>query len=80
MKRRSSSLLFVVLCGLAPAVLGNLVHWSALLLGSSMVTASGSLLLVMTVLGGGRASTDPYGSRNPSRPPHRRSSPSQETR
>ncbi|MFD9620455.1 hypothetical protein ACFWB2_24635 [Streptomyces virginiae] len=42
-------------------MLGNLLHWSAWLWGfMSMVTASGSLLLVMTVLSGGRASADPY--------------------
>lgn len=63
MKRRFPSLLFVALCCLAPAVLGSLLHWSALLWGfMSMVTASGSLLLVMTVLSGARASADPYGS------------------
>lgn len=61
MRHRSSSLLFVALCGLAPVVLGNLLDWSAGLWGfMSMVTASGSLLLVMTVLSSGRASADPY--------------------
>lgn len=60
MKHRFPSLLFVALCGLTPAVLGNLLNWSALLWGfMSTVTASGSLLLVMTVLSGGRASADP---------------------
>ncbi|WP_308433844.1 hypothetical protein [Streptomyces anulatus] len=42
-------------------MLGNVLHWSAWLWGfMSTVTASGSLLLVMTVLSGRRASADPY--------------------
>ncbi|MGW1103181.1 hypothetical protein [Streptomyces sp. NPDC002540] len=69
MKHRSPSLLFVALCGLAPAVLGNLLHWSAWLWGfMSMVTASGSLLFVMTVLSNGRASADPYEPGEPAEP------------
>ncbi|MFJ5099289.1 hypothetical protein [Streptomyces sp. NPDC088557] len=66
MRHRVASLLFVALCGLAPAVIGNLQHWSAWLWGfMSMVTASGSLLLVMTLLGGGRAPADPYDHEEP---------------
>ncbi|WP_330173807.1 hypothetical protein OG875_09635 [Streptomyces sp. NBC_01498] len=61
MKHRFSSLLFVALCGLAPAVLGSALNWSAWLWGfMSMVTASGSLLIVMTVLSGGRTPAGPY--------------------
>ncbi|MGW0910427.1 hypothetical protein ACWD1Z_01590 [Streptomyces sp. NPDC002784] len=78
MTYRLPSLPFVALCGLAPAVLGNLLHWSAWLWGfMSMVTASGSLLLVMTVLSGGRASTDPYEPEPPAAPTE---PPYQETR
>jgi hypothetical protein len=81
MKRRFSSLLFVALCCLAPAVLGSLLHWSALLWGfMSMVTASGSLLLVMTVLSGARASAGPYGSGEPEPPAAPAEQPYQETR
>ncbi|MFE2040022.1 hypothetical protein ACFXAZ_03660 [Streptomyces sp. NPDC059477] len=81
MKHRFPSLLFVALCGLAPAVLGNLLHWSALLWGfMSMVTASGSLLLVMTVLSGGRASADPYEPEEPEPPAAPTQQPYQETR
>lgn len=81
MKHRISSLLFVALCGLAPAVLGNLLHWSALLWGfMSMVTASGSLLLVMTVLSGGRASADPYEPGEPEPPAAPTERPYQEAR
>lgn len=81
MNHRVPSLLFAALCGLAPAVLGNLLNWSALLWSfMSMVTASGSLLLVMTALSGGRASGDPYepGEPEPPAPPTER--PYQETR
>ncbi|WP_430382967.1 hypothetical protein [Streptomyces sp. P10-4] len=61
MKHRVPSLLFVAVCGLAPAVLGTLLHWSAWLwVFMSMVTGSGSLLLVMTALSRDRASADPY--------------------
>ncbi|KAA6219470.1 hypothetical protein [Streptomyces filamentosus] len=81
MRHRFPSLLFVALCGLAPAVLGNLLHWSAWLWGfMSMVTVSGSLLLVMTVLSGGRASTDPHGSGEPEPPAAPAEQPYQETR
>ncbi|MEV5430109.1 hypothetical protein [Streptomyces sp. NPDC052701] len=81
MKHRFPSLLFVALCGLAPAVFGNLLHWSAWLWSFlSMVTASGSLLLVMTVLSGGRASADPYEPREPEPPAAPTEQPYQETR
>lgn len=81
MRHRFPSLLFVALCGLAPAVLGNLLHWSAWLWGfMSMVTASGSQLLVMTVLSGGRASADPYESGEPEPPAAPVEQPYQETR
>ncbi|MFE3883634.1 hypothetical protein ACFXPQ_12135 [Streptomyces lydicus] len=81
MKHRLPSLLFVALCGLAPAVLGNLLHWSAWLWGfMSMVTISGSLLLVMTVLTGGRASADPYEPGEPEPPATPAEPPYQETR
>ncbi|MFG2643012.1 hypothetical protein ACGFYP_18845 [Streptomyces sp. NPDC048370] len=81
MKHRFPSLLFVALCGLAPAVLGNLLHWSAWLWGfMSMVTASGSLLLVMTVLSGGRASAAPYRPGVPEPPAAPTEQPYQETR
>lgn len=81
MKRRFTSLLFVALCCLAPAVLGSLLHWSALLWGfMSMVTASGSLLLVMTLLSGGRGSAAPYGSGEPEPPAAPTEQPYQETR
>lgn len=81
MKHRLPSLLFVALCGLAPAVLGNLLHWSAWLWGfMSMVTTSGSLLLVMTVLSGGRVSADPYGPGDPEPPAVPTEQPYQETR
>ncbi|MFJ1644234.1 hypothetical protein [Streptomyces sp. NPDC088258] len=81
MKHRNSSLLFVALCGLTPAVLGILLHWSALLWGfMSMVTGSGSLLLVMTVLSGGHASADPYEPEEPEQPAAPTERPYQETR
>ncbi|AOP49987.1 hypothetical protein [Streptomyces lydicus] len=81
MKHRAPSLLFVALCGLAPSVLGNLLHWSAWLWGfMSMVTASGSLLLVMTVLSGGRASADPNEPGEPEPPAAPAEQPYQETR
>ncbi|WP_030744245.1 hypothetical protein [Streptomyces sp. NRRL S-31] len=81
MKHRFPSLLFVALCGLAPAALGNLAHWSAWLWGfMSMVTASGSLLLVMTVLSGGRALADPYEPGDPEPPAAPAKPPYQETR
>ncbi|MFD0317072.1 hypothetical protein [Streptomyces flavalbus] len=81
MKHRFPSLLFVALCGLAPAVIGNLMHWSAVLWGFlSMVTASGSLLLVMTVLSGVRASVGPYEPSEPEPPAAPTEQPYQETR
>ncbi|MGW1597682.1 hypothetical protein [Streptomyces sp. NPDC002343] len=81
MKHRLPSLLLVALCGLAPAALGNLLHWSAWLWGFlSMVTASGSLLLVLTVLSGGRAPADPYESGEPEPPAAPTEQPYQETR
>ncbi|MFF8447207.1 hypothetical protein ACF06Q_05855 [Streptomyces leeuwenhoekii] len=81
MRHRFPSLLFVALCGLAPAVLGNLLHWSAWLWGfMSMVTTSGTLLLVMTVLGGGRASVDRYETGEPEPPAAPAEPPYQEAR
>ncbi|MER5551584.1 hypothetical protein ABT001_07875 [Streptomyces sp. NPDC002793] len=81
MRHRLPRLLFVAFCGLAPAVLGNLLHWSAWLWGfMSMVTASGSLLLVMTVLSSGRAAADSYESREPEPPAAPVEQPYQETR
>ncbi|MFJ1783712.1 hypothetical protein ACIOML_05285 [Streptomyces anulatus] len=80
MRHRSSILLFIALCGLAPAVLGNVLHWSAWLWGfMSTVTASGSLLLVMTVLSGRRASADPYEPGEPEPPAAPVEQPYQET-
>ncbi|MBQ1108369.1 hypothetical protein KBY46_21065 [Streptomyces sp. 404i] len=80
MRHRSSILLFIALCGLAPAVLGNVLHWSAWLWGfMSTVTASGSLLLVMTVLSGRRASADPYEPGEPEPPAAPVEPPYQET-
>ncbi|MEU6821753.1 hypothetical protein ABZ921_14065 [Streptomyces atriruber] len=81
MKHRFPTLLFVALCGVAPAVLGSLLHWSAWLWGfMSMVTASGSVLLVMTVLSGSRESADPYAPREPEPPTAPTEQPYQETR
>ncbi|MFJ3930468.1 hypothetical protein [Streptomyces sp. NPDC090029] len=81
MRHRLPRLSFVALCGIAPAVLGNLLHWSAWLWGfMSMVTASGSLLLVMTVLSSGRTSADPYESGEPEPPVAPVEQPYQETR
>ncbi|MEV7653686.1 hypothetical protein AB0O39_05875 [Streptomyces anulatus] len=80
MRHRSSILLFIALCGLAPAVLGNVLHWSAWLWGfMSTVTASGSLLLVMTVLSGRRAAADPYEPGEPEPPAAPVEQPYQET-
>lgn len=63
MKYRMSGLLFVVLCGCAPAVLGSLLNWPTLLWAfMSMVTASGSLLLLLTVLTGDYTGASPYES------------------
>lgn len=72
MKHRFPNLLFVALCGLAPVVLGNLLHWSAWLWGfMCTVTVSGSLLLLMTLLSGARASAERYepGEDRESEPP-----------
>ncbi|MCS0634478.1 hypothetical protein NX801_02115 [Streptomyces sp. LP05-1] len=81
MKHRFPSLLFATLCGLAPVVLGNVLDWSPWLWGfMSMVTISGSLLLVMTVLSGGRASADPYELAEPEPPVAPTEQPYQETR
>ncbi|MFF8712203.1 hypothetical protein ACF07T_12280 [Streptomyces sp. NPDC015184] len=81
MKDRFPSLLFVTLCGLAPAVLGNLLHWSAWLWGfMSMVTTSGSLLLVLANLSSDRASADPYEPGEPEPPAEPTEQPYQETR
>ncbi|MEW2068865.1 hypothetical protein [Streptomyces sp. NPDC007346] len=81
MRHRLPSLLFVAVCGLTPAVLGNVLHWSAWLWGfMSMVTVSGSLLLVMTVLSGGRAPADPYEPEEPEPPAAPAQPPYQETR
>ncbi|MFH9473801.1 hypothetical protein ACH4L7_08115 [Streptomyces anulatus] len=80
MRHRTSILLFIALCGLAPAVLGNVLHWSAWLWGfMSTVTASGSLLLVMTVLSSRRAATDPYEPGEPEQPSAPVEQPYQET-
>ncbi|WP_432422508.1 hypothetical protein [Streptomyces caelestis] len=62
-------------------MLGNLLHWSPWLWGfMSMVTTSGSLLLVMTVFSGGRASAGPYEPREPVPPAAPTEQPYQETR
>ncbi|MGW5989385.1 hypothetical protein ACWFRT_13060 [Streptomyces anulatus] len=61
-------------------MLGNVLHWSAWLWGfMSTVTASGSLLLVMTVLSGRRASADPYEPGEPEPPAAPVEQPYQET-
>ncbi|TXJ70866.1 hypothetical protein E2C11_35245 [Streptomyces lavendulae] len=81
MRHRFTSLLFIALSGATPAVLGNLLHWSAWLWGfMSMVTASGSLLLMMTVLSGGRPSADPYEPAEPEPPAAPTEQPYRETR
>ncbi|MFI7308310.1 hypothetical protein [Streptomyces hygroscopicus] len=81
MKHRFPSLLFVALCSLAPAVLGNLLHWSAWLWGfMSMVTASGSLLLVLTTVLSSGPSADPYEPGEPEAPAAPTEPPYQETR
>ncbi|MFB8207470.1 hypothetical protein [Streptomyces sp. NPDC056010] len=50
MRHRFPGLLLVAVCGLAPAALGSLLHWSPMLWGfMSMVTVSGSLLLVLAI-------------------------------
>ncbi|MFF4171331.1 hypothetical protein [Streptomyces sp. NPDC001744] len=81
MRHRFPGLLAVALCGTAPAVLGNLLHWSAWLWGfMSMVAVSGSLLLAMALSGGDRATTDPYASGEPESPSEPAEPPYQETR
>ncbi|NML52891.1 hypothetical protein HHL19_08615 [Streptomyces sp. R302] len=81
MKHRFPRLLFVTLCGLAPAVLGHFLDWSAWLWGfMSMVTASGSLLLVMTVLSSGHTPADPYEPGEPEPPAVPTERPYQEAR
>ncbi|MEV0782354.1 hypothetical protein AB0I52_05060 [Streptomyces sp. NPDC050423] len=81
MRIRLPSLLLVALCGLAPAALGNLLHWSVWLWGfMSTVTASGSLLLVLTFLGSGHPRADPYGTEEPEPPAAPTEQPYQETR
>ncbi|MEU4177759.1 hypothetical protein [Streptomyces sp. NPDC026589] len=80
MRHRVSSLLFVAVCSLAPAVLGSLLHWSALLWGFlSAVTASGSLLLVMTAPLGDRAPAERYEPGEPEPPTVPMEQPYQET-
>jgi hypothetical protein len=78
MKHPLRSLMFVSSCSLAPVVLGSVLHWPMLLWGfMSMVTASGSLLLVMTALGHGHAATEPQSPEDlqpptePEEPPYR---------
>ncbi|MFF9150517.1 hypothetical protein ACF1BN_37330 [Streptomyces sp. NPDC014861] len=81
MKHRFPRLLFVALCGLAPAVLGHFLDWSAWLWGfMSMVTASGSLLLVMTILSSGHTPADPYEPGEPEPPAVPTELPYQEAR
>ncbi|EYT84213.1 hypothetical protein CF54_02770 [Streptomyces sp. Tu 6176] len=81
MRHRFFSLLFVALCGLAPAALGSLLHWSPWLWGfMCMVTASGSLLLVMTVLSSGRTPAVAYDPAPPEPPAAPVEQPYQETR
>ncbi|MCW5253314.1 hypothetical protein [Streptomyces sp. SHP 1-2] len=81
MKHRIPRLLFVALCGAAPAVLGGLLHWSAWLWGfMCMVTASGSLLLAMTVLSRNPATADPYEPTEPEPPTAPVERPYEETR
>ncbi|MFE9247966.1 hypothetical protein [Streptomyces sp. NPDC007088] len=81
MRPRFPNLPFVALCGLAPVALGSLLHWSVWLWGfMSMLTASGSLLLVMTFLSGGRESASPDEPREPEPPAAPMEQPYQETR
>ncbi|WP_424211161.1 hypothetical protein ACN20G_03130 [Streptomyces sp. BI20] len=66
MNHRLPRLLFVAFCALAPAFLGNLLHWSAWLWGfMCMVTTSGSLLLMMTARGAGPGPADAHEPREP---------------
>ncbi|KQX58847.1 MULTISPECIES: hypothetical protein [unclassified Streptomyces] len=81
MRLRFPGVLFVALCGLAPAVLGNLLSWSAWLWGfMSMGAASGSLLLVLAFHGSGNPQADPYGNGEPEPPEAPPEEPYQETR
>ncbi|QSS92884.1 hypothetical protein [Streptomyces sp. M54] len=78
MRIRMSSLLFVALCSLAPAVIGSLQNWSPWLWGFlSAVTASGSLLIVMTVSRGERPPAEQQELEEPEPPAEE---PYQETR
>ncbi|THA29574.1 hypothetical protein E6R18_23530 [Streptomyces sp. A1277] len=81
MKDRFPSILFVTLCGLTPAAVGNLLRWSPWLWGfMSMVTVSGSLLLVLTAASSGRAPADLYEPAEPEPPTAPAERPYQETR
>ncbi|MCX5122747.1 hypothetical protein [Streptomyces sp. NBC_00347] len=81
MRHRLPHLLFVALCGLAPAALGNLLHWSVWLSGfMCMVTASGSLLLVMQLTSGGRRPAAPHEPGPPEPPTLPTEQPYEETR
>lgn len=69
MRHPFARILFVAVCGLAPAALGNLLHWSVWQWGfMSMVTTSGSLLLLVTVLGSDRTTADSYEPEQPESP------------
>ncbi|MDA5140855.1 hypothetical protein PEM37_04995 [Streptomyces sp. AD681] len=81
MKHRFPSLLLVALGGLAPAVFGNLLQWSAWLWGfMSMVTVSGSLMMVMTVFSADRETAGPHDAGEPKPPAAPAEPPYQETR
>ncbi|MFE0859487.1 hypothetical protein ACFW5P_01585 [Streptomyces rochei] len=81
MKHRFTNLLFVALGGLAPAVLGSLLHWSAWLWGFiSMITVSGSLLLSITVFGDDRVTVGPQDPGESEPPTAPAEPPYQETR
>ncbi|WP_306340176.1 hypothetical protein [Streptomyces sp. AS13] len=81
MRIRMSSLLFVVLCSLAPAAIGSLQNWSPWLWGFlSAVTASGSLLVVMTASHGERPPAQRQELREPEPPAGPAEEPYQETR
>ncbi|MGC4944592.1 hypothetical protein ACLQ2N_00030 [Streptomyces sp. DT224] len=80
MRDRFPRLLFVTVCGLAPTTLGSLLDWSPLLWGfMSMVTVSGSLLLILALRSSGRepAQLNEHEEPQPSAPPEQ---PYQETR
>ncbi|MFE7626469.1 hypothetical protein [Streptomyces sp. NPDC057509] len=81
MKDRFPRMLFVAVCGLAPAALGNFLNWSPWLWGfMSMVTVSGSLLFVMAVLSSDRTPAEPYEPAEPDPPAAPAEQPYQETR